>query len=82
MSGSDVRIRKPAPMLGEDNRHILSDLLGLTASRIADLEAAEAIGQTLAGARIPASVPLDRQVELGWTVDYDIDYPSRPPASA
>ncbi len=79
MSGSDVRIRKPAPMLGEDNRHILSDLLGLTASRIADLEAAEAIGQTLAGARIPASVPLDRQVELGWTVDYDAEYPSRPP---
>ena len=78
MSGSDVRIRKPAPMLGEDNRQILSDLLGIADARIADLEAAEAIGQTLAGARIPASVPLDRQVELGWTVDYDADYPSRP----
>ena len=80
MSGNDVRIRKPAPMLGEDNRQILSDLLGLTDSRITALKAAEAIGQTLAGARIPASVPLDRQVELGWTVDYDDDYRSRPPS--
>ena len=57
----------------------LSEMLGLAGARIADLEAAEAIGQALAGARIPASVPLDRQVELGWTVDYDTDYPSRPP---
>ena len=29
MSGNDVHIRKAAPMLGEDNAHILSDLLGL-----------------------------------------------------
>ena len=82
MSGNDVRIRKPAPMLGEDNEYVLSNLLGLAAAHIADLESAEAIGQTLAGARIPASVPLDRQVELGWTVDYDTDFPSRPPAGA
>ena len=79
MSNSDVRIHKPAPMLGEDNGLILSDLLGLTEAQISQLEEAEAIGRTLAGARIPASVPLDRQVELGWTVDYDADYPSRPP---
>ena len=82
MSGNDVRIRKAAPMLGEDNAHILSDLLGLTVPQISRLEEAEAIGQTLAGARIPASVPLDRQVELGWTVDYDADYPNRPPSSS
>ena len=79
MSGNDVRIRKAAPMLGEDNQYVLSDMLSLAGARIADLVAAEAIGQTLAGARIPASVPLDRQVELGWTVDYDTDYQSRPP---
>ena len=79
MSGNDVHIRKPAPMLGEDNAHILSDLLGLTEPQISHLEEAEAIGQTLAGARTPASVPLDRQVELGWTVDYDTEYLSRPP---
>ena len=82
MSGNDVHIRKPAPMLGEDNAHILSDLLGLTEPQISQLEEAEAIGQTLAGARTPASVPLDRQVELGWTVDYDTEYRSRPSSGA
>ena len=79
MSDSDVRIHKPAPMLGEDNGLILSDLLGLTHSRIADLESSDAVGQILTGANIPASIPLDRQVELGWTVDYDPDYPAHPP---
>lgn len=81
MSNSEVRIHKPAPMLGENNGLILSDLLGLTQSRIADLESSDAVGQTLLGARIPESVPLNRQVELGWTVAYDTDYPSHPPES-
>ena len=74
MSDNDVRIRKPAPLLGEDNQYVLSHVLGLSGSRIQSLEAADAVGQTLAGARTPSSVPLDRQVELGWTVDYDSDY--------
>ena len=76
MSGNDVRIRKPAPMLGEDNRRVLSGILGLDEQRIADLEASDAVGRNLAGAQTPAAVPLDRQVELGWTVDYDRDYRS------
>ena len=74
MSGNDVHIRKPAPMLGEDNQYVLSQVLGLSEREIADLEAAEAVGQRLAGARTPSAVPLERQVELGWTVDYDSDY--------
>ena len=80
MSGNDVRIRKPAPMLGEDNQYVLSHVLGLTEARIADLEVADAVGQKLAGARTPSAVPLERQVELGWTVDYDTDYTVRVPA--
>ena len=74
MSGNDVRIRKAAPLLGEDNEWGLSHLLGLSESKIAELEAEDAVGQTLTGARTPSSVPLDRQVELGWTVDYDEGY--------
>ena len=74
LSGGGVGIRKPAPMLGEDNRYVLSGVLGLTDEEIAELEAADAVGQTLLGAREPAEVPLDRQVKLGWTVDYDADY--------
>ena len=77
MSGNDVRIGKPAPMLGEDNRYVLSQVLGLSDGEIGELEAADAVGQALTGASTPSAVPLDRQVELGWTVDYDADYSIR-----
>ena len=79
MSGNDVRIRKPAPMLGKDNQYVLSHVLGLSEPEIADLEAADAVGQRLADASTPSAVPLERQVELGWTVDYDTDYAIRVP---
>ena len=74
MSGNDVHIRKPAPLLGEDNRYVLSQMLGLPQPQIDQLEQSDAVGQTLRGARVPEAVPLDRQVELGWTVRYDSDY--------
>ena len=77
MSGNDVGIKKPGPMLGEDNQYVLSRVLGLDESEIAALEALDAVGKKLAGAQVPASVPLDRQVELGWTVDYDSDFRDR-----
>ena len=79
MSGNDVHIQKPAPMLGKDNQYVLSHVLGLSEPEIADLEAADAVGQRLAGAQTPSAVPLERQVELGWTVDYDTDYAIRVP---
>ena len=74
MSDSDVRIHKSAPLLGEDNRYVLSQVLGLGDGEIAELEGAGAVGETLAGAQTPSAVPLARQVELGWTVDYDEEY--------
>ena len=74
MSGNDVRIRKPAPMLGEDNQFVLSGILGLSEAYVADLEASDVAGQELAGAQTPSAVPLDRQVELGWTVEYDSNH--------
>ena len=82
MSGSDVRIRKPAPMLGEDNRHVLSGVLGLSDAEIGILEAADAVGRRLTNPGPPAAVPLERQVELGWTVDYDTEYANLRPDGA
>ncbi len=79
LSNADVSIRGPAPTLGADNHRLLSGLLGLSDATIAELEDAEAVGSTLLGAGEPASVPLHRQVELGWTVDYDSDYRQRLP---
>jgi len=40
-------INKPAPVVGEDNHAILTSILGLSATEIAELEAQEIIGQTL-----------------------------------
>ncbi len=74
MSGSDVRIRKSAPLLGQDNRYALSQVLGMDDGEIAELEAAGAVGEALTGAQTPSAVPLARQVELGWTADYDQEY--------
>jgi benzylsuccinate CoA-transferase BbsF subunit len=74
MSGNDVHIRKPAPLLGEDNQYVLSQMLGLPQPQIDQLEQSDAVGQTLRGAQVPEAVPLDRQVELGWTVRYDSNY--------
>ena len=37
-------LRSPAPLLGQDNREILSDIVGLSDPEIDALEAAEVIG--------------------------------------
>ncbi len=79
LSNADVSIQGPAPTLGAHNQYALSHLLGLSGATIAELEDEDAVGSTLLGASEPASVPLDRQVELGWTVDYDSDYQQRLP---
>lgn len=74
LSDAEIHIRKSAPLLGQDNHYVLSEVLGMGESEIEELQAASAIGQTLAGAATPASVPLDRQAELGWIVEYDPEY--------
>ena len=80
LSGNDIRIRKSAPLLGEDNNYVLSDVLGLPESQIKDLENSNAIGRILQGSSVPPAVPLDRQVELGWTVAYDPNFRNLPSA--
>lgn len=52
LSRTPSRIRFPAPCLGEHNRYVLQELLGLTAEEVARLEAEQIIG----------SEPLDEAV--------------------
>ena len=61
-------------MLGEANEYILQDVLGLTQAEIEQLRQSNALGQALEGTQVPSTVPLDRQVELGWIVAHDPDY--------
>ncbi len=74
LSGNSLRIRRPAPRLGEANDYVLAEILGLSANEIANLRQEGVIGEDLTGASSPSTVPLDRQAELGWIVEYDLDY--------
>jgi crotonobetainyl-CoA:carnitine CoA-transferase CaiB-like acyl-CoA transferase len=74
LSGNSLRIRGPAPRLGEANDYVLAEVLGLSPNEIADLRKEGVIGEDLTGAGAPSTVPLDRQAELGWIVEYDVDF--------
>jgi hypothetical protein len=60
--------------LGEDNHYVLGQILGLSTQEIDQLRQAGVIGETLEEASTPSFVPLARQVELGWIVEYDPEY--------
>ena len=71
LSGNDLAMRRPAPLLGEDNEYVLREVLGLTRSDVESLYREGLIGNTSAGGREQSTVPLERQVELGWIVERD-----------
>jgi crotonobetainyl-CoA:carnitine CoA-transferase CaiB-like acyl-CoA transferase len=74
LSQSAVRIGGPAPSLGEGNDYVLRQVLGLRQEEIDKLRLEGVIGETPVGGRPPASIPLEQQVELGWTVQQDPEY--------
>lgn len=57
MSDSDLRIRFPAPLLGQHNEYVYKELLGLTDQEMADLTEAGIIGTepTFADDRLSAT---------------------------
>jgi crotonobetainyl-CoA:carnitine CoA-transferase CaiB-like acyl-CoA transferase len=74
LSGSDVRMRQPAPLLGEANDYVLRQVLGLAQWEIDQLRQEGVIGERPAEGRLPSTVPLAHQVELGWIVAQDPGY--------
>jgi crotonobetainyl-CoA:carnitine CoA-transferase CaiB-like acyl-CoA transferase len=71
LSGNNLRIRGPAPRLGEANQYVLHDVLGRTERDIQELRQEEIMGEGPVGGGPPLAVPLERQVELGWIVERD-----------
>ena len=71
LSESPINPIRPAPMLGEANDYVLSRILGLNDEEIQRLTDAGTVGDSLADAQVPTTVPLERQVELGWISGYD-----------
>ena len=74
LSGSEVKVRGPAPILGEGNEYVLGEVMGLDDDEIQALRDEGAIGEHPIGATTPGAVSLERQVELGWTVSYDPEF--------
>ena len=74
LSRDNVAIAGPAPLVGEHNVHVLHDLLGLSKNEIESLQKEDLIGTAPAGGSPPSTVPLQRQVELGWIVELYPDY--------
>ena len=74
LSGNEVRIRRPAPTLGEGNQYVLGEVLGLGREEVQRLRGEGVIGEALVGGNTPSVIPLDQQVELGWIAGYDPDY--------
>ena len=74
LSESDMGIRGPAPRLGEANDYVLMEVLGMNGSEVDQLVREGIIGEAPKGGAPPSSVPLERQVELGWIVEQDPGY--------
>ena len=74
LSRADVRVRGPAPDMGEANEYVLGRMLGLSQEEIEKLRNEQVIGEELSGGIRPAVVPLERQAELGWIAGYEPDF--------
>jgi len=77
MSGNDLAIQKPAPLLGEGNDYVLRQVLGWSGHDLAAFTQEGLTGDAPEGGRAPATVPLDDQVELGWSVGWDPNFQPR-----
>lgn len=74
LSGADVKVRGPAPDMGEANGYVLEQILGLSPSEVEKLRDEQVIGEHLSGGAKPSVVPLERQAELGWIAGFDANY--------
>ncbi len=77
MSETPVRDHTPAPLMGEHNRHLLSNILGKPDSEIEALERDSVIGYRPLRDEPPRVVPLEAQKRQGRILDYDIDFEQR-----
>ena len=75
LSRTPLTIRGPAPRLGEHNREILGGLLGYSAARMDELEAAGIIAtRPTTNTRKPVAMSMDERVKSGRLAEWDPDY--------
>ena len=71
MSATPGVDRRPAPLMGEHNRFVLSEMLGTPVRDLESLEREGAIGYGPLGHHTPTVVPLEEQKRQGRILDYD-----------
>jgi hypothetical protein len=73
----DARIRKAAPRFGEDNDHILRDLLGLSAEQVERLNADQIVCDRPQNPGQSGTMNVERMLRLGTLTAMDSDYLAR-----
>jgi benzylsuccinate CoA-transferase BbsF subunit len=71
LSDTPIRIRRPAPPLGEANAYVLKDLVGLPGERFEQLLAAGMTGEPAPDPNVPKPMPLEEQVRRGRIHAFD-----------
>lgn len=73
-SETPARARTAAPTLGQHNRHVLSEVLGLPMSEVDRMESEGAIGTGPVNTRRPQMLSLDDQKRQGRILMYEDDF--------
>ena len=74
MSETSLHVRYAAPLLGQHNRFILGEMVGISETDLEDLEADGVIGHRPVGARPPTVISLEDQKRQGRIFDYEEDF--------
>ena len=74
MSETDGATPHPAPLMGEHNRFVLSELLGNVEADVASLGQESVTGAEPVGIPRPTVIPLEEQKRQGRILDYEEDF--------
>jgi hypothetical protein len=69
-----MQVRGPAPVFGQDNRHIMRDILGYDDAKIEALARLEAFADQPRKTRETPDVSMDDRVKLGRLAYWEPDY--------
>ncbi len=76
-AGAPDAPRRAAPLLGEDNRHVLEQVLGMAGEAVRAMEANGAIGSEPTRPAPTPAVPVEEQVRLGRILKHDPHHKQR-----
>lgn len=74
MAETDLRLRRPAPGLGQHTADVLRELLGMSDAQLADLEKGGVTAKVPKGRSPHHVLNVEEQVAQGAAIEYDPDY--------